>query len=55
MVDDTVVKAKKDAADERATASKMNYLMYRDSELMNSNVLERNNGHDGVEQNITLI
>ncbi len=55
MVDDTVVKAKKDAADEMATASKMNYLMYRGSELMNSNVLERNNGHDDVEQNITLI
>ena len=38
-----------------ATANKMNYLMYRGSELMNSNVLERNNGHDDMEQNITLI
>jgi len=43
MIDDTVVKAKKDAAEEMATASKMQYYLYTDSELRKRNVLEVEN------------
>lgn len=55
MIDDAVVKAKKEAADEMATASKMNYLMYRGSELMSSNVLDNNYVQNDGAQNLTLI
>ena len=40
MIDDTVVKAKKDAAEEMATASKMQYVLYASSRLMKEKVLE---------------
>ena len=40
MIDDTVVKAKKDAAEEMATASKMQYVLYAGSQLMKEKVLE---------------
>ena len=40
MIDDTVVKAKKEAAEEMATASKMQYILYAGSKLMKENVLE---------------
>ena len=40
MIDDTVVKAKKDAAEEMATASKMQYVLYAGSRLMKEKVLE---------------
>ena len=39
-IDDNVVQAKKEAADELAVASGMKYIMYAGSELMNRNVLE---------------
>ncbi|MCC8195246.1 MAG: DEAD/DEAH box helicase family protein [Ruminococcus sp.] len=40
MIDDAVVLAKKEAAEEMATASNISYLMYAGSTLMKSNVLE---------------
>lgn len=40
MIDDTVVKAKQEAAEEMATASKMQYLLYAGSRLMKEKVLE---------------
>ena len=40
MIDDTVVKAKKDAAEEMATASKMQYVLYAGSRLLKEKVLE---------------
>lgn len=39
-IDDNVVQAKKEAADELAVASGMKYIMYAGSELMSRNVLE---------------
>jgi len=40
MIDDTVVKTKKDAAEEMTTASKMQYVLYAGSQLMKEKVLE---------------
>ena len=40
MIDDTVVRAKKDAAEEMAIASKMEYIMYAATRLLKENVLE---------------
>ncbi len=40
MIDNAVVLAKKDAAEEMSIASGMRYLMYAGSLLMNRNVLE---------------
>lgn len=40
MIDDAVVNAKKEAAEELAVASGVRYLMYAGSRLMKSNVLE---------------
>ena len=39
MIDDIVVKAKKSAAEEIAAESKMEYIIYKGSTLMNNNVL----------------
>jgi type III restriction enzyme len=39
MIDDIVVKAKKSAAEEIAAESKMAYIIYKSSTLMNENVL----------------
>lgn len=39
MIDDIVVKAKKSAAEEIAAESKMEYIIYKGSTLMNENVL----------------
>ena len=43
MIDDPVVQAKRSAAEEIATASKMNYIMYAGSRLMKENVLDNLN------------
>lgn len=40
MIDDEVVKAKKEAAQEMATASGIEYIMYRGSEIVNKHILE---------------
>lgn len=39
MIDDIVVKAKKSAAEEIAAESKMEYIIYKGSTLMDNNVL----------------
>jgi len=39
-IDDIVVKAKQSAAQEIASESKMEYIMYAGSSIMNSNILE---------------
>ena len=39
-IDDDMVKAKKNAADEIATASKMEYIIYKSSDIMKTNVLQ---------------
>ena len=40
MIDDTVVKAKKDAAEKLASASGIDYIIYKGSEFKDKNVLE---------------
>ena len=40
MIDDAVVKAKQEAAEEMAVASGIKYIMYAGSKIMNSHILE---------------
>jgi len=42
MIDDLIVKAKKVAAEQLATANRMNYIMYPGQYVMNNNVLDDN-------------
>lgn len=42
MIDDLIVKAKKIAAEQLATANRMNYIMYPGQYVMNNNVLDDN-------------
>ena len=43
MIEDPIVQAKQSAAEEIATASEMNYIMYAGSRLLNENVLDNPN------------
>ncbi len=50
MIDNAVVKAKKEAAEEMAVASGIHYLMYAGSRLMKSNVLETDEDTQSIFQ-----
>lgn len=45
-IDDTVVQAKKEAAEEMAAASGIRYIMYAGSEIMNTNIIEKKRESD---------
>lgn len=51
MIDDEVVRAKADAAEEMSVVSGMKYVMYAGSELMKKNVLEYSADYSYYEQN----